>query len=110
MADPMDTLIRDLVFSLRIRLALGASPEVVLRMVLGEALRLAGVGVAAGFVAALILSRYLQSLLFGVTAFDPLTYAVVALSLPIAALLAAYIPALRATRIDPAMSLRLRAC
>jgi putative ABC transport system permease protein len=89
-----------------IRLALGASPEVVLRMVLGEALRLAGVGVAAGFVAALFLSRYLQSLLFGVTAFDPLTYVVAALSLPIAALLAAYIPALRATRIDPAMSLR----
>jgi predicted permease len=89
-----------------IRLALGASPERVLRMVLGEALRLAGVGVAVGFLATLYLSRYLQSLLFGVTQFDPLTYAVASLSLPIAALLAAYIPALRATRIDPATSLR----
>jgi ABC-type antimicrobial peptide transport system permease subunit len=89
-----------------IRLALGASPERVLRMVLGEALRLAGAGVAAGLLAALFLSRYLQTLLFGVTAFDPLTYAVAALSLPVAALMAASVPALRATRIDPATSLR----
>jgi putative ABC transport system permease protein len=89
-----------------IRLALGAAPRTILRMVLGEALRLAGAGMAAGFIAALFLSRYLQTLLFGVAALDPLTYAVAALSLPVAALLAAYIPALRATRIDPATSLR----
>jgi predicted permease len=89
-----------------IRLALGASPKIVLRMVLGEALRLAGAGVVAGFFAALILSRYLQSLLFGVTPFDPLTYAIAVLSLPLAAMLAAYIPAIRATRIDPATSLK----
>jgi putative ABC transport system permease protein len=89
-----------------IRLALGAAPAVVMRMILVDALRLAGVGVALGFVATLFLSRYLQSLLFGVTAFDPLTYAVAALSLPVAALLAAYIPALRATQIDPGMSLK----
>ena len=75
-------------------------------MILVDALRLAGVGVALGFVATLFLSRYLQSLLFGVTAFDPLTYAVAALSLPVAALAAAYVPALRATQIDPTMSLR----
>jgi putative ABC transport system permease protein len=90
-----------------IRLALGASPRAVLGMVLGEAMRLAGAGVVAGFVAALFLSRYLQTLLFGVTAFDPLTYAIAVISLPVAALLAAYLPALRATRIDPATSLRV---
>jgi putative ABC transport system permease protein len=89
-----------------IRLALGASQKAVLEMVLGEALRLAGAGVVAGLAAALFLSRYMQTLLFGVAPFDPLTYAIAVFSLPVAAMLAAYLPALRATRIDPATSLR----
>jgi putative ABC transport system permease protein len=89
-----------------IRLALGASQGEVLRMVLGEALGLSAAGVAAGVLAAVLLSRYMAALLFGVTAFDLPTYAVVAVSVPCAALLAAYAPARRATRVDPATSLR----
>ncbi len=89
-----------------IRLALGASQGDVLRIVLREAMGLAGGGVAAGLVGALLMSRYLQSLLFGVTSLDAPTYAVVAVTVPCAALLAAYLPARRATRVDPATSLR----
>jgi predicted permease len=89
-----------------IRLALGASQSEVLRMVLREAMGLAGVGVATGLLAALLLSRYIQSLLFGVTSLDPMTYVIVAAVVPCAALLAAYLPARRATRVDPATSLR----
>ena len=89
-----------------IRLALGAAPSDLLRMVLTEAMALAGAGVAAGLGAALLLSRYLGSLLFGVKAADPSTYLAAAAGVPIAALLAAYLPARRAMRVDPARSLR----
>ncbi len=89
-----------------IRLALGASQGEVLRMVLREAMGMAGAGVAAGLLAALLLSRYVESLLFGVNSLDPMTYAVVAATVPCAALVAAYLPARRATRVDPAASLR----
>ena len=89
-----------------IRLALGATQGEVLRMVLGEALGLAAAGVTLGLAAALLLSRYLESLLFGVKAGDPATYVVAALAVPCAALLAAYQPARRAMRVDPAASLR----
>jgi len=89
-----------------IRLALGASQREVLRMVLGEALGMAMAGVTIGIASALLLSRYLESLLYGVKPADPATYAVAALAVPCAALLAAYQPARRATRVDPASSLR----
>ncbi|HWD00437.1 MAG TPA: ABC transporter permease [Candidatus Sulfopaludibacter sp.] len=89
-----------------IRLALGAAPSGVLRMVLGEALGMSVAGVVVGTGLALVLTRYLDSLLFRVSGWDPLTYAAAALTVPCAALLAAYQPARRATRIDPALSLR----
>ncbi|HEV3198179.1 MAG TPA: ABC transporter permease [Bryobacteraceae bacterium] len=89
-----------------IRLALGASTRGVLRMVLGEALGLSLAGVTAGLIAALVFSRYLNALLFGVTAVDTATYVVVSLSVPCAALLAAWYPAHRATQVDPSTSLR----
>jgi len=89
-----------------IRLALGASQREVLRMVLGEALGLALAGVAVGTAAAMLLARYLESLLFGVKTIDPATYAVAIVSVPCAALLAAWQPARRAIRVDPATSLR----
>jgi predicted permease len=89
-----------------IRLALGASTQGVLRMVLQEALGLSAVGVVVGLIAALIFSRYLNALLFGVSAMDTATYAVVSLAVPCAALLAAWYPAHRAARVDPALSLR----
>jgi putative ABC transport system permease protein len=89
-----------------IRLALGAAPRDVLRMVLGEAFGLAIAGVAVGGAAALGFTHYLDSLLFGVRAADPATYLVAGLGVAIAALLAAYTPARRAMRVDPAGSLR----
>lgn len=89
-----------------IRLALGASTRGVLGMVLGEALGLSLAGVTAGLIAALIFSRFLSTLLFGVTAVDTATYVVATLSVPSAALLAAWYPAHRATKVDPSTSLR----
>jgi predicted permease len=89
-----------------IRLALGASTRGVLRMVLGEALWLSLAGVTAGLIATLVCSHYLNALLFGVSAMDTATYVVVSLSVPCAALLAAWYPAHRATRVDPSTSLR----
>ena len=89
-----------------IRLALGAAPAGVLRMVLGEALGMSLAGVALGTALAFPLAGYLKSLLFGVSGADPLTYAAAAAGVLLAALAAAYSPARRATRIDPALSLR----
>jgi putative ABC transport system permease protein len=89
-----------------IRLALGAGPADVLRMVLGETLILAAAGLIAGGTGALVLSRYLGTLLFGVHPADPATYLVAAIGIPLAALLAAYTPARRAMRVDPAHSMR----
>ena len=89
-----------------IRLALGSSRGEVLQLVLRDAARLACTGVAIGIVAALALSRYLNALLFQVSPLDPMTYVAVATLLLLAALLAAFTPARRATLVDPAISLR----
>ena len=89
-----------------IRMALGAQGRAVLALVVRQAMMLAATGVATGMVCAWWLSTLLNSLLFGVTARDPATYASVAATLAFAALLAAYIPARRATRVDPVVALR----
>ncbi|HVG32798.1 MAG TPA: ABC transporter permease [Pyrinomonadaceae bacterium] len=89
-----------------IRMALGAQTSDVLRMVLGQGLKLITFGVALGLVGAFALTRIMSSLLFGVRAVDPLTFAVVSALLAIVALLACYIPARRATRTDPMIALR----
>lgn len=89
-----------------VRVALGAASRDVLRMILGQGLRTILVGVAAGLGGALALTRTVGSLLFGVTATDPTTFAAVILLLVVAALLACYIPARRATRVDPMIALR----
>jgi putative ABC transport system permease protein len=89
-----------------IRLALGAQGADVLQMVLRQGTQLALVGVALGIGAALALTRLMTNLLFGVTAHDPLTFAAVAGLLILVALLACYIPARRATRVDPMVALR----
>jgi ABC-type antimicrobial peptide transport system permease subunit len=89
-----------------IRVALGAETRDVLRLVLRQGLTLALLGVALGVAAALALTRLMKSLLFGVSATDPLTFAGVALLLLCSALLACWIPARRATRVDPLIALR----
>lgn len=89
-----------------IRMALGASPPAILRMALSQGLRLAVAGCVLGAVGALFLTRLLRELLFRVSATDPLTFAGVTVLLLCVALLAAYIPARRATRIDPVIALR----
>jgi putative ABC transport system permease protein len=89
-----------------IRMALGAQQKDVLRLVLGQGARIAFFGVAIGLAAAAALARLLSTLLFSVTASDPFTFATVALLLVTVALLACYIPARRALRVDPIIALR----
>jgi predicted permease len=89
-----------------IRMALGASVTDVLKMVLGQGTKLACAGVVFGIAAAFGLTQLIASLLFGVTAHDPLTFAAVAVLLILIALLACYIPARRAMRVDPMVALR----
>src|SRR5208282_3432177 len=89
-----------------VRVALGAARSDVLRMVLGQGLRTIFIGMAIGIAGSLALTRTVESLLFGVTPTDPLTFAGVTLLLIAAAMLACYIPARRATRVDPMVALR----
>jgi predicted permease len=89
-----------------IRMALGAQMSDVFRLVLGKGLRLTFLGLAIGFVVSLALTRFLNSLLFGVTTTDALTFFGVAVLLCIVALAACYIPARRAMRVDPMVALR----
>jgi putative ABC transport system permease protein len=89
-----------------IRLALGAQPQSVTRMFVRHGLMLSGVGVAIGLAVAIGVMRLITSLLFEVNPIDPLTYAMVSLVLIGATMLASYVPALRATRVDPIMALR----
>ncbi len=89
-----------------IRIALGAEKPAIFRQVLAQGLRLTVAGVALGVVASLALTRFLRSLLFGVGVTDLLTFATVALLLCLVALAACYVPARRATRVDPMTALR----
>ncbi|HKW09243.1 MAG TPA: FtsX-like permease family protein, partial [Gemmatimonadaceae bacterium] len=89
-----------------VRLALGAEPGAVRRMVVLQGMRLALIGVIIGVVAAYGLSRYLSTLLFGVQARDPLVFIGVPVLLAVIALLAVWVPASRASRIDPLGALR----
>ncbi len=89
-----------------IRLALGATPSDVLRMVVGDGMRLAGIGLALGLAGSYVAMRYLASELYGVNAKDPFTIVGVAAGLAIVAMIACYVPARRATKVDPLVALR----
>lgn len=88
-----------------IRLALGAQANDVLRLILGEGMRMAALGVAIGLAGALALTRLMSGFLYGVTPSDPVTLAAVALLLTGVAAGACYVPARRATRVDPIVAL-----
>jgi putative ABC transport system permease protein len=89
-----------------IRMALGARRQEVLLLIVGQCARLAFLGVAIGLAGALLLTRLMSSLLYGVGAADPATYGSVAILLVVVALAASYLPARRAMRMDPAIALR----
>jgi ABC-type antimicrobial peptide transport system permease subunit len=89
-----------------IRMALGAGRGAVLRMVLQQGLTLALLGAVLGLLASLALTRLMKSVLFGVSATDPLTFAAIALLLIGVAFIACYLPARRATQVDPIIALR----
>jgi predicted permease len=89
-----------------VRIALGAQPRDVLGMVVGSGLRLAGLGVALGVVGALLLTRMMADVLYGVTPSDPMTFGAVAIVLLGVGAFASWVPALRATRVDPLVALR----
>jgi len=89
-----------------IRVALGARRAAVMRMVLGQGLRLALIGLLIGLAGSLAVARLIAGLLFGITPADPATLAATSLLILVVALLACYIPARRAARVDPMVALR----
>jgi putative ABC transport system permease protein len=89
-----------------IRVALGATPREIIAMVLAHGMTLAATGVAAGIVLGFGLGRFVRAMLYDVSAADPLTFSGVPLALLVVAALACYLPARRATRIDPLVALR----
>jgi putative ABC transport system permease protein len=102
----MSYLVSKRTHEIGVRVALGAQPSDVLRLFARMGLKLAAVGVIVGIVLSFALTRVIVSFLFGVKATDPPTYAAVAVTLIAVALLASYIPARRATKVDPMVALR----
>ena len=89
-----------------VRMAIGARGDDVIKMIVAEGLKLAVVGVTIGVIGAIALTRLITSLLYDVSPVDPVTFLGVSLVLALAALVASYIPALKATRVDPVLALK----
>jgi ABC-type antimicrobial peptide transport system permease subunit len=89
-----------------VRVALGAQRGDILRMALGEGMLLVAIGLGAGLIGATIVTRFLRSMLFSVTPTDPATFGAIAALLAAVALFACFIPARRATQVDPLVALR----
>jgi predicted lysophospholipase L1 biosynthesis ABC-type transport system permease subunit len=89
-----------------VRMAIGATPADVMRLIVGDGLRVTVIGIAVGIAAAIAAARVIQTLLFGITSTDPLTYAAITATLAVVALVASYFPARRAARVDPMIALR----
>jgi ABC-type antimicrobial peptide transport system permease subunit len=102
----MNYLVNQGIRELGIRIALGASQRDILSLVVGQGMALSLFGVTLGLAAAFLLTRLIRSMLFGVAPTDPFTFAGISLLLAMITLLATYIPAQRATQIDPVTSLR----
>jgi ABC-type antimicrobial peptide transport system permease subunit len=102
----MSYLVSQRIREFGIRMAVGASRGAVLRLVLGQAVKLVSIGIFLGLIGAALLARLITTLLFGVTPLDATTLATVSAILAAVALLASYIPAHRAARADPMNSLR----
>ncbi len=102
----MSYLVTQSTHDIGVRIALGASRGAILRMVVRRGMELAIAGIILGLIGAIALTRVMASLLFGVSERDAATFAAVTAFLAIVALAACYIPALRATRVDPMIALR----
>jgi ABC-type antimicrobial peptide transport system permease subunit len=89
-----------------IRMALGAQTPDVIRLVLRQSILMTAVGILLGLAGAAIVTRYLEGMLFGLTPLDPTTFITVSLMLATVAIVAAFVPALRATKVDPLVALR----
>ena len=89
-----------------LRMALGAQTDDVLRLIVGRGLRLTVVGLSTGLVAAFVFTRFLKSFLYGISPTDPRTFAALTLFLAAVAMLASWLPARRAAKVDPMVALR----
>jgi putative ABC transport system permease protein len=100
------TTVRQRTTEIGVRMAFGAPRSSILRLVVGQGVGLSVTGIAVGIVAAIAVTRVMASLLVGVSATDPLTFAVIALSFAVIAAIAAWLPARRAAALDPQVALR----